>query len=420
MVKHEINHHRETTPSKKIWENTSSKRHYPSYPTIERNEGGSKIALWSIAVISFIFLVFAFSTLFAAATITIHPKENAYSLTSSVFKAQKDSPQSDIAFEVMSLEGSMSKSLPAPKVLSVENKAAGKAVIYNDFSKEAQKLIINTRLETGDGKIYRIDNAVTVPGQHVSAGVTVPGSVLVSIHADQAGEEYNIPSSTFTIPGFKGGPKYEKFSAFSKDKIDGGIKGTVHVIDEQDALAARAEMVTALKDDLIKKAKLQVPKGFILYDDAIFYAPNQDKVNLESKEDSVPVELAGKVYGIILDENKLSANIAKDQKDINSDEVIIAGISDLNFSLKNRDQIDPATVSEIEFSLTGQGKVIAKVDEDKLKADLLGKSKKQLQSILANFPNIEKAEAVIKPFWMSSFPGQKKDIKVINIEETAK
>ncbi len=101
-------------------------------------------------------------------------------------------------------------------------------------------------------------------------------------------------------------------------------------------------------------------------------------------------------------------------------DVFISGIKDLNFSIKDKEQIDPETVKEISFSLNGQGLIISKVDEDKLISDLLGKSKTQLQSILANFPNIIKAEAVVKPFWRSSFPSQKKDIKVINSDNALK
>ena len=105
-------------------------------------------------------------------------------------------------------------------------------MIYNKYSAEAQIFVKDTRFETPEGKIYRIDRAVTVPGMKNSGGQTVAGSVEATVYADKSGSEYNIGFSDFTIPGLKGGLKYEKFYARSKTPMTGGMKGTVPDISE--------------------------------------------------------------------------------------------------------------------------------------------------------------------------------------------
>jgi hypothetical protein len=105
-------------------------------------------------------------------------------------------------------------------------KARGTAVIYNEFSSEPQSLVATTRLETPDGKLFRLVEGVTVPGMTDVSGKKEPGAIEADVIADQVGAEYNIEPTTFTIPGFKGGPKYAKFSAKSMKSMSGGGGGS--------------------------------------------------------------------------------------------------------------------------------------------------------------------------------------------------
>lgn len=69
--------------------------------------------------------------------------------------------------------------------------ARGKVKITNTYTR-AQPLVRTTRLLTADGKLYRINQGVTVP-----AG----GSVEVEIYADKPGPAFAIGPTKFTIPG---------------------------------------------------------------------------------------------------------------------------------------------------------------------------------------------------------------------------
>ena len=61
--------------------------------------------------------------------------------------------------------------------------------------------------------IFRIPKTVTIPGAKLESGELIPGKLEMEVTADNAGEKYNIEPSDFTIPGFKGSPKFEKFYA---------------------------------------------------------------------------------------------------------------------------------------------------------------------------------------------------------------
>ena len=389
---------------------------YPAF-VMSQNENGSRIALWGLAAISVIFLFFALSTLFANATVTITPKSETFALNDALLKASKDSPESDLTFQTMTLTDSETKTINSTSTETVDKKASGRVVIYNAYSSLPQKLIVDTRLETADGKIYRIDNAVTVPGTSTKGGETLPGSVEVSVHADKGGAEYNIGLTDFTIPGFKGGLKYGKFYARSKTEITGAISGKVYVLEKNDLETAKTELGATLEDKLVKKAEGELPKGFVLFKDASNFEILNSDATFESENSAVPVTLQGKLTAVILDEAKLANKIASvSLKDWNGKEdIYIPNLRNISFSLKD-DLAGISSAKEISFALSGQGKIIWKFDEEKLKSELLGKKKSGLKDVIRDYPSIARAEAKLSPPFRSTFPKDKKDIKLINTE----
>ncbi|NMB92510.1 MAG: hypothetical protein GYA31_02720 [Parcubacteria group bacterium] len=93
-----------------------------------------------------------------------------------------------------------------------ESKAKGVITIINNYSTSPQILVATTRFETSDGKIFRLDSRIVIPGATTKDGVLQPASIDVNVTADQPGPDYNIPACTepckFTIPGFKGTDKF--------------------------------------------------------------------------------------------------------------------------------------------------------------------------------------------------------------------
>jgi hypothetical protein len=74
------------------------------------------------------------------------------------------------------------------------------------------------------------------------------------------------------------------------------------------------------------------------------------------------------------------------------------------------------SISESELSETlevsGDSNFVWQINEEKLKDDLKGEEKKLLPTIMQDYSEIQVAEAIVKPFWISTFPEDKKDIKI--------
>ena len=375
----------------------------------------SRHTLWFVAVASIAFFLFALSFLFSQAKITINPKIQNLILNENLF-ATKDGKQEDLPFKLVVVSGEENKTAQAGVEKDVALKAKGRVVIFNTFSSSSQVLAIDTRLEGSNGKIYKTEKKLTVPG--VSTNGT-PGSVEVGIYGSEAGEEYNSPPLDFKIFGFKGTPKYAKFYARSKGEITGGLVGKSSNITEVEKEKTVNELKVLLKDKLFKKVADQIPAGFILWENAVVLNSDDENIKFTSKDNMVSVNMKGTLLGFLFEEKKLTEKIvAKTLPDQDGSLVYIPNIKNLTFSLAPSTSLPNGEnsltdVNNISFNLSGNLKIVWIVDEDKVITDMLGKRKNNFNQILAEYPNIDSAQLVLRPFWKRFFPKKAKDIQTI-------
>ncbi len=370
--------------------------------------------LWFIAIPAIIVLLFSLSFIFAGATVNVVPKSKVVTLDDTVVALKDSTDPEAVSFTVMSLTDDETIDVPGETTSTASEKATGTVVIYNEYSTASQGLVATTRLQTPDKKIYRIDKQVTVPGYTKTGTTIVPGSVTVTVTADQAGPEYNIGPSDFTIPGFAGSAKFEKFFARSKSDISGGTEGQVHKISETSALAARDSLVEKARANLTQELRAQVPEDFILYDDLIFFSPDTDStLTLSSSSASVPVSLHATISALLIHRKTLERTLAKSfttEKD--RDAVRITNLHEATATLSNKTDVSPLQTEEISFLLSGTGNAVWSIDTDALVASLLGTAKKDFQKILAQNLSVDTAELMLTPFWKMTLPTDSKDIKV--------
>lgn len=378
--------------------------------SVRGNGGGSKYALWSVAIFAVIFLIFAVSMLFSSASVTVNPKEEDINLNSS-FTASKDVSGDGLSFHLITLSGQETKNVPANGTKDVAIKATGKISIYNKYSSTPQILAANTKLEGSNGKIYKTDSKVTIPGILKDGN---PGSVEVGIHAFLDGAEYNSDTLDFKIQAFKGTPKYAKFYGRSEGNIAGGFKGAVPQIPDADKTLILADLQTTLQAKLLKQAEDQLPDGFILLKNAIFLEITPETVPPQIKDGNAVVSLNGKFYGFIFNEKNLTKVIVSDLiPKYDGSDVFISNIKNLIFSLASKDGDSFSNSKNITFTLIGNPKIVWRVDVDKLSNDLLGSNKTDFNNTLSKYTNIVSADLVVRPAWKSSFPDKKQDLKVM-------
>ena len=110
--------------------------------------------------------------------------------------------------------------------------------------------------------------------------------------------------------------------------------------------------------------------------------------------------------------------VAKTLPDQDGSLVYIPNIKNLTFSLAPSTSLPNGEnsltdVNNISFNLSGNLKIVWIVDEDKVITDMLGKRKNNFNQILAEYPNIDSAQLVLRPFWKRFFPKKAKDIQTI-------
>jgi len=375
------------------------------------NDGGRpRFALWLVALISLGFLFFAFSFLFTSANIIIIPKIQNIKLNQTLPAVKNASSETaTLPFDLVVVDGVESKIIQAGEEQDVVIKATGIVIIYNTYSPSSQPLAIDTRLEGSNGKIYKTEKKLTVPGM---ASDGTPGAIEVGIYASEPGEAYNSEPLDFKILGFKGTPKYSKFYARSKDNLTGGFEGKSSIVSDEEKAKATIELESRLKDKLFKKASDQLPAGFLLFKNASSFT--NENVFFSTTDGVTTANLKGSLTGILFEENKLTKKIAENViPKYDGGEVYIPDIHGLNFSLTNKDTTSLIDTQGITFNLSGPVDMVWRVDEAELANDFLGQKKKDFNQILSTYISIDSAQVTLNPFWKRSFPEKTKDIHII-------
>ncbi len=389
-------------------EKSEHKESHFNYHVEESNN--SRYALWFVALVSVIFLLFAFSFLFSRAKVTVNPKVKDLELNETL-SATKDSSVNGLSFQLISISDKETKIVPGGEEKDVSVKAKGVVTIFNTFSSAPQSLSIDTRLEGSNGKMYTTDAKIVVPGM---AKDGTPGRVEVNISGKEAGSEYNSAPLDFKIFGFKGTSKYSKIYARSKSPITGGLKGKFGQISDTEKETIVNDLKTILQTKLFKKATEQIPSEYILFKDAVFFKTEDPTVDFIPAGGQVSIGIKGTLYGFFFNEKDLTKKIATSNiEDYDGSDVYVSKIKDLLFSLTNKETISFSDVKNINFTLKGDTKIVWRVENDKLVNDLLNTKKKDFNSIFSKYSNINSADLVLRPAWKSSLPDKKQKIDII-------
>ena len=278
--------------------------------------------------------------------------------------------------------------------------------------------MIDTRLESPAGHIYKTKTAIAIPAQKSENGKKVSGTVEVDIYADEAGEVYNIDQADFKIVGFRGSPKYEQFYARSITPIKGGFRGDTWNIGEEKLASESANLQAELRSSLIEKARAELPTDFIMYDDVSIIDFDEPAVE-ESSAGNVEIKQRGKLSAVIFKESDLTrALVEKVITHTEENKVTIPNIRDLNIDLDKGSVVsDPEQITDIKIIINDKVEVVWDVNEAELKEALAGARKRDFEGKMLGFKNIDKAELNLKPFWKNGLPEKTGAITVVNTLE---
>lgn len=376
-----------------------------------KNSTRAKVWYWVLGIIVFLILFFWLSSYFSSATVKITPKQGFTNIDLNLEADKGVSTSTGLTFETMQVEYEQSQEVLATGSVDGGQKASGIIAIYNTYSSKSQKLVAQTRFESPDGKIYRIQEAVIIPAN---------GSIEAKVYADKPGPEYNIKLVDFTIPGFKGTASYQKIYGRSKTEMTGGFLGKAIVVSEEDLNNARNNLKSIIEKYLRENILKQKPEDYILYEEAVkidfFDDPAGPKTGdkIDSQDKKFTFKEKGAATGFLVKKDELSkAVVAKYLEGADDSNARADNISELEF--KPLDNFGNG--SKISFNLKGVAHIVWEVDKTSLLNDLISADSGNYTSILARYPLIEQAEIIFRPFWWRAIPANPSHIHFEEILE---
>jgi len=270
-------------------------------------------------------------------------------------------------------------------------KAKGTVTVYNSNITE-QVLIASTRLETSNGKIYRLDGKVTVPKASVVAGKTTPGSIQALITADKVGESYNISQADFTFPGLVGSPRYKNVYARAKGAIAGGLQTSTKIINEKDK-NAKIEALTKENTTLLE-TQLRAQKTEDVF---IIKKPFLTTTFEKTSDTKGTVTFSNSMT--VVDTNKLATILTKNQK-----QTTVGGMEFTRDAGELEVEYVSSDKTSTQIKVNGDTSVRSYIDQVAIMTLLAGKPFNQFRELIKQFEGIEESRFSSKPFWATTFP----------------
>lgn len=374
----------------------------PQYPRPLRTT--KKGFPWKYAIATLVVIVLAFITLqaFSGAKVEISPVVDETPV-SGEFAAT--SSAGDLSYELVTASTVVSASVPAEGTEEADDPAQGTITVYNAQAK-TQQLIKNTRFESPQGLIFRIRDSITVPG----GTATKPGELTVTVYADEGGEKYNVAPTSFTIPGLKGSETYDLVYARSTEAMTGGFSGMRASVADATKTKKYDEMKSSIDAELQKALAGEVPEGYVLLPGASWttYEPQPDGI----ASGTVTLNQKGTVTAVVFPNEALAKAIA--YRTLN-------GYEGQGVMLKDTGTLTVASMSgsapsggdtSFSFTLSGNTSIKWLVDPEKIAGAIAGKSRDAAQTVLKGFPEVDKANMILRPFWAGKFPDDPDKIKV--------
>lgn len=368
--------------------------------------GGVALSLLAVTGVSLVIFV-------PRADVTVIAKEHSASLdaeiTARVDQESVDTEKKYIPLRVVETEKDVSQSFPSTGQASVSDKRArGMVTISNAFGTSEQSLVATTRFESPNGKIFRLVKNVTVPGMKEQDGQSVPGTVDAEVVADSSGEEYNLESTTFTIPGLKGSSKYEKITASSSQSFEGGggSDGEIASVSADDVARAKESTLKALPELLRDELEKDLQPGEKLLDDAILSETISSGAfpSVGAVASSFDFRAHVSVRALVFSESDIQTVAAALLGDGAKPEDI-----QVEYTVPHPDFTAKTLGVKVRVSFAkGQD-----MDIEQIKQSILGKSVGDVQAVFADYPDIQKIEVVFWPKFMTSrIPSRSSQVSV--------
>ncbi len=375
----------------------------------------SSMWLWiTVAVLLVVFVVLALF-MFRQTSVTVIPR--AHTIVFDNTKTFTAYPASSAAsgsltYTSLNLDVDDSQSVASNGSQHAERKASGSVTVVNEFSSAPVKLVKSTRFQTPDGLVFRAPVDISVPGMKNGT----PGSVTVTIVADQAGQNYNVgPTARFTLPGLKGGAMYDKVYAKSSTAFAGGFLGDEPNVAQATRDAAISEMQGRMRDKILAAINSQIPADGTTFPTFAYVTFQEMPATAGAATGQTTLNLRAHIIVPVFPTEALNRTIGG---------TVSADAANADLTLLPKDGFGANIVGTttaygtlpITFSFSGNAQLVWNVDSAALTSALAGKDQNAFQTVVNGFPGVQEARARIEPFWQHTFPSDPTKIQVVLAE----
>ena len=370
-----------------------------------------------IALVCVLAIAYAFSIVYARATVVITPATIDIPIDGSYNAYLNSTASNTIAYQIIQTSGELQQQIPATIGPVVITSAKGTVIMYNNYSSASQKIVAGTRLSSGNGLIYTTNNTISIPG--VSKGVA--GSVPVAVTASVGGSSYNIATSDlitnpsygdFKILAYKDGPKYTGFYGRLNPNgagITGGSSGHQIIVSSSTVASANQTMEQTLQKNLFSQAQTLVPAGYVLINNAynIIYTPISAS---STSSTTANIGMEGSLSAVVLQKANLAKVISSTQYNSSFDP---QDLESAQFTITNPQTFSYTNGAILNFSLIGNMNLVGIVPTSTLATQLAGLSSTAGTAVLKGYSAIGTIHATMFPFWKHSFPSSASRISIV-------
>ncbi len=290
-----------------------------------------------------------------------------------------------------------------------EERAKGIIRVYNKHSTEDQTIVAQTRFVSSDGKLFRTIRANVIPGGSFVGGKLEPGHIDVEVVAAEAGEEYNIKPTLFSIPGFAGTDRFHNFYGESLSDMRGGFKGEAPVIKEEDIVKAKESVREELFNKGYQKA-LANTEGLVLPGDIFLRKEIVEEKSSNSAGEFVSefkYEIEADFYFLGFRENDINVLAENIITENIEDKKIKEGTIEISYEILSRDE------DFLKLNVSYNAYVHPEIIISQLKEEIKGKERDDVRKFLIENPKIGRVQINSWPLLRNRAPNSLEKINLL-------
>lgn len=381
----------------------------------ERLPKETKVNFGWVLILLFLILAFVVGFKMSKAEIKIWPETETIFLKKEITVDTKiqnsDFKNETIPGQLLTIEESLLESFTSSG--KTQKEAEGVIRLYNEYTTKSETWREGTRFVSSEGKLFKSKDNIAVPGADIEGGKLAPNYVDVPVIAAEAGEDYNIGPSNFSIFVYRGTEKYTKYYGKSLESMKGGGDSTQ--VTAEDISDAQEIITEKAKAKAIASLKAKVANEFVFLDD-ILETEVTDIFSLAKEGDEVEkfncravvkattiVFKRAQVYSLV--KSFISSKTPEGR-------LVYEKSLKIDYTPRVVDFESERTVISLSFSV----KIYPEIDLQLLKKSLIGKSLEETKIFLerqSEFTDTKKPEIKFWPFWVKSVP---QDLNKIEIE----